>query len=136
MWEQSFQALNAQIFFEEHQQHIEELGFSMADREARLMYFQEITSSSDIQIPQQHSLPEMPEDWANFQVPEIFISKASVHEDKIMISKFAFMKPELTLYHIQNVIKLLDDHYFSIQQLPVLHLLNIFSSQVLQDSIQ
>ena len=52
-----------------------------------------------------------------------------------MISKYAFMKPELTLYHLQNVLKLLEDHYFSIQQLPVLHLIQLFNDQVLGDKI-
>jgi hypothetical protein len=48
-------------------------------------------------------MPDKPEDWVNFTLPEVFRSKASVHEDKIMISKFSFMKPELTLYHLQNI---------------------------------
>jgi len=52
-----------------------------------------------------------------------------------MISKYTFMKPELSLYHLQNVLKLLDDHYFSIQQLPILHVLQLFSDQVLNDQI-
>jgi len=80
-------------------------------------------TSNELGIPVFHALPEKPEDWVSFKVPEDFIQKASMNEDKIMISKISFMKPELTLYHIKNVLKLLEDHYFSIQQLPVLHLL-------------
>jgi hypothetical protein len=59
-------------------------------------------------------LPEKPEDWVNFNVPQQFISKATVHEDRIMISKIAFMKPELSLFHFKNVLRLLEEHYFSI----------------------
>ena len=92
-------------------------------------------TSNEIGIPVLHALPEKPEDWVNFSVPEEFRSKAQVHEDKIMISKYSFMKPELTLYHLQNVLKLLEDHYFSIQQLPVLHLTQLFNQQVLGDRI-
>ena len=35
MWEQSFQCLNATLFYEQHKAQIEELGFSGADRESR-----------------------------------------------------------------------------------------------------
>lgn len=52
-----------------------------------------------------------------------------------MISKYAFMKPELTLFHLNNVYKLMEDHYFSIQQLPILFLLQIFNQEVLGDNI-
>lgn len=52
-----------------------------------------------------------------------------------MISKYAFMKPELTFYHLENVLQLLQDHYFSIQQLPVLHFMRLFSELVLGDQI-
>jgi hypothetical protein len=135
MWEQSFQCLNATLFFEQHKTMIEELGFSVADQESRQMYFQEVLTSNDMGIPVIHSLPEKPEDWVNFSLPEAFTKKAEAHEDKIMISKIAFMKPELTLYHIQNVQKLLEDHYFSIQQLPVLFLLKQFNEYVIGDKI-
>jgi hypothetical protein len=86
-------------------------------------------------IPVIHSLPEKPEDWATFAVPEELIKRAKTHEDKIMISRYAFAKPELTLYHINNVFKLLEDHYFTIQQLPILHLLQLFNQEVIQDKI-
>lgn len=78
-----------------------------------------------------HALPEKPEDWATFVIPDEFIQRAKTHEDKIMISKYAFAKPELTLYHINNVFKLLEDHYFTIQQLPVLQLIQLYSKEVI-----
>jgi len=81
-------------------------------------------------IPVIHALPEKPEDWATFTLPEELVTKAKTHEDKIMISRYAFAKPELTLYHLNNVFKLLEDHYFTIQQLPVLHLLQLFNQEV------
>ena len=135
MWEQSYQCLNATLFFEQHKQQIEELGYSGGDRESRQLYFQEVLTSNEIGIPVVHALPEKPEDWVNFSLPEEFRAKAQGHEDKIMISKYTFMKPELSLYHLQNVLKLLDEHYFSIQQLPVLHVLQLFNDQVLDDRI-
>ena len=92
-------------------------------------------TSNEIGIPVLHALPEKPEDWVNFSLPEVFSSKAQVHEDKIMISEFSFMKPELTIHHLQNVLKLLEDHYFSIQQLPVIQLMALFNQQVLGDQI-
>ena len=135
MWEQSYQCLNATLFFEKHKKEIEELGFSVSDPESRQQYFHEVLTSNELGIPVFHQLPEKPEDWVDFKVPEDFVAKASVNEDKIMISKIAFMKPELTLYHIQNVLKLLEEHYFSMQQLPVLHLLQLFSKEVMDDNI-
>lgn len=35
MWEQSFQTLNAQIFYEEHKAEVEELGFAHSNTESR-----------------------------------------------------------------------------------------------------
>jgi len=36
MWEQSFQCLNATLFFDQHKTQIEELGYSAEDKESRL----------------------------------------------------------------------------------------------------
>lgn len=52
-----------------------------------------------------------------------------------MISRFAFMKPALTLFHLQNVLRLLDSHMFTIQMLPLLHLLEVFAAEVISDKI-
>jgi hypothetical protein len=52
-----------------------------------------------------------------------------------MVSKFSFLKPELTLFHLQNLLQLLEDHYFSIQQLPVLQLIILYHKIVVKDSI-
>jgi len=35
LWEISYQALNASVFFEKHQAEVESLGFSVADMESR-----------------------------------------------------------------------------------------------------
>lgn len=86
----------------------------MTDQESRQQYFQEVLTSSDINIPVIHAMPEKPEDWASFKLPDELIERSKTHEDKIMISKYAFAKPELTLYHLNNVFKLLEDHYFTI----------------------
>mmetsp|Transcript_32603 Transcript_32603/g.49858 ORF Transcript_32603/g.49858 Transcript_32603/m.49858 type:complete len:82 (+) Transcript_32603:429-674(+) len=80
-------------------------------------------------------LPEKPEAWASFKLPTDFLPKSQVHEDRIMISKYTFMKPELTFFHLKNVLRLLEEHYFSIQQLPVLYLLEVFNNVVLTDKI-
>lgn len=114
MWEQSYQSLNAQLFFEKHREAIEELGFRQNDRDSRQQYFFEVLTSNEIQIPVEHTLPEKPEDWVNFDLHEDFLKKVDTHEDRVMISKITFMKPESTLYHLKNVLRLLEDHYFTI----------------------
>ena len=78
-------------------------------------------------------MPEKAEDWVNFALPEVFLSKIKSHEDKIMVAKWTFIKPELTFFHLQNVFQLLEDHYFTIQMLPVLEMINIFSNIVIED---
>ena len=50
-----------------------------------------------------------------------------------MVAKWTFIKPELTFFHLQNVYQLLEDHYFTIQMLPVLEMINIFSNIVIED---
>lgn len=51
-----------------------------------------------------------------------------------MVAKYTFVKPELTFLHMQKLAKVLEQHYFHIQLLPVLHMLQLFSKIVLGDS--
>jgi hypothetical protein len=39
MWEQTYQTLNAIVFYDEHKQEVEELGYNMAATESRRSYF-------------------------------------------------------------------------------------------------
>jgi hypothetical protein len=68
--------------------------------ESRRNYFFEIFTNSDIGIPVKCSLPEKPEDWIGYVIPEVLLNKGKVHEDKLMVSKWAFVKPELTFSHL------------------------------------
>jgi hypothetical protein len=107
MWEQSFQTLNATIFFEEHKAEVEELGFAQGDQESRRQYYAEIFTNNEIIIPVKFNLPEKAEEWTSFVPPEQLYSKSKGHEDKIMVAKWTFIKPELTFYHLQNIVQLL-----------------------------
>lgn len=78
-------------------------------------------------------LPEKPEDWINFAVPETLLAKSQGHEDKMMVSKWSFIKPELTYYHLVNIANILEEHYFSVQLLPVIEMINFFGKVVLED---
>ena len=88
-----------------------------------------------MQIPVEYTLPEKPEEWTTFEVPAPYYAKSDEHEDKLMVGKYTFIKPELTFLHIQKVAKLLDQYYFHIQLLPVLSMLQLFCKDVLKDSI-
>lgn len=109
MWEQSFMALNATAFFEAHSAEIAELGYRVNDAASRREYFAEVLTSGELQVPVKYHLPEKPEDWAKFDLPEEFGEKATKHEDKVMIGKWTFMKPELTYYHIKNICQMLEN---------------------------
>jgi hypothetical protein len=136
MWEQSFSTLNATLFFEKHAAAIkEQLGLVDDDQESRREYFAEIFCNSEIQIPHEHSLPDKPEDWTNFELPAEFIQKTAGHEDKIMVAKWTFLKPELTYLHLKKIAELLENHYFSVQLMPVMAMLEFFASEVLEDKI-
>ena len=80
-------------------------------------------------------MPETPEDWVVFELPTKFGQLTESHEDKIMVAKYTFVKPELTLIHLKKIADLLEQHYFTIQLLPVLRLIELFSSDVIGDSI-
>jgi hypothetical protein len=80
-------------------------------------------------------LPEKPEEWHNFELPAEFLEKTAGHEDKIMIAKWTFLKPELTYLHLKKVAELLENHYFSVQLMPVMAMLEFFASEVLEDKI-
>ena len=111
MWEQSFQCLNATLFFEEHKSSLEQFGYTVDSQQE---YYQEVMTSPDFNIPTKYSLPENPEDWVQFSLPEEFVKRCKEHEDNIMISRFIFAKPELTLYHLRNIFSLLESHFFTI----------------------
>lgn len=103
LWEQSYQTLNAITFFEDHKAEVEDLGFNQGDVESRRQYFAEIFTNTEINIPIKFNLPEKAEDWINFTLPEAFVTKSKSHEDKIMVSKWTFIKPELTFHHLKNI---------------------------------
>jgi len=90
-------------------------------------------TNNEIAIPIKFMLPEKPEDWAGFTVPDALIAKSKGHEDKLMIAKWTFIKPELTFYHLQNIAQILEDHYFTMQLLPVIEAIKYFSKVVLEE---
>ena len=51
----------------------------------------------------------------------------------MMVSKWSFIKPELTYYHLVNIANILEEHYFSVQLLPVVEMINLFGKVVLED---
>jgi hypothetical protein len=53
-------------------------------------------------------LPEKPEEWCNFELPAEFAKRCENHEDKVMIGKWTFMKPELTYLHLKKLSEILD----------------------------
>lgn len=53
-------------------------------------------------------MPEKPEDWTQFEIPAELFKRAETHEDKVMIGKWTFMKPELTYYHLIKLTEILD----------------------------
>ena len=123
MWEQSIFALNATTFFAQNATELEQLGYTADDQGARREFYAEVINGGEMQIPLEFSLPERPEDWIEYDVPQEYYAKSDEHEDKIMVAKFTFVKPELTFLHLQKVAKLLDQYYFHIQLLPVLSML-------------
>jgi hypothetical protein len=68
-------------------------------------------------------------------LPAEFLEKTAGHEDKIMVAKWTFLKPELTYLHLKKVAELLENHYFSVQLMPVMAMLEFFASEVLEDKI-
>ena len=61
-----------------------------------------------MQIPLDFTLPEKPEDWIDYELPEQYYAKSDQHEDKIMVAKYTFIKPELTFAHMQKLAKMLE----------------------------
>jgi len=59
-------------------------------------------------------LPEKPEEWCNFELPPEFTKRCENHEDKVMIGKWTFMKPELTYLHLKKLADILEAQYFSV----------------------
>ena len=133
MWEQTYQTLNAIQFYDDHKGEVEELGFHHSNPDSRKQYFYEVFTNNEMGVPSKFNLPEKPEDWINFTIPDALIQKSQGHEDKLMISKWTFIKPELTFFHLQNIANILEEHYFSVQLLPIIEMINLFGKLVLED---
>lgn len=80
-------------------------------------------------------MPEKLEDWCSFQTPDELVQKGLDHEDKVMIGKWTFTKPELTYLHLKKLAAILEGQLFSLQLIPVLKLLEIFAGMVLGSEI-
>ena len=89
-----------------------------------------------MQIPQDHVMPDKPEDWVSLELPDKLFALIDGHEDKIMVAKYTFVKPELTFMHLKKIADLLEQHYFTLQLIPVLRLIEVFASYVIDDQIQ
>jgi hypothetical protein len=73
-----------------------------------------VLTSSEFNIPMVFQMPEKPEDWTIYEMPAEIISKGDVHEDKVMIGKWTFVKPELTYLHLRKLADLLEGQLFSL----------------------
>jgi hypothetical protein len=133
MWEQSYKTLNAFQFLEKHKDQAEKLGFSDQDPDARANFYNEVFSNPDVELPALYSCPEMSDDWVKFEPHQELIELIKKHEDKTMIAKWAFQKPEITLHHVNQVLYHLESHYLHIQMIPVLKFAKLFSSLVLEN---
>ena len=131
MWEQSIFALNATTFMDANKVELEHLGYSPEDQASRRDFFAEIIIGGEMQIPLDYTLPEKPEDWIDYELPEQYYAKSDQHEDKIMVAKFTFIKPELLYAHLQRLAKLLEQYYFHVQLLPVLQMLQLIAKDIL-----
>lgn len=121
---------------EHHPAELAELGYVIGDTGSRREFFTEIYTGIDMQIPQEFVMPDKPEDWVATELPDKFLALTESHEDKIMVAKFTFVKPELTFLHLKKIADLLEQHYFTLQLVPVLRLIEVFASKVIDDQIQ
>lgn len=70
MWEQSMFALNASTFMVTNQTDLETLGYQVDDQQSRREFYAEIINGGEMQIPIEFNLPEKPEEWTNYALPE------------------------------------------------------------------
>ena len=54
-------------------------------------------------------MPEKLEDWTTFVAPEELIAKGLEHEDKVMIGKWTFSKPELTYLDLKKLANIFEN---------------------------
>lgn len=134
MWEQSYKTLNAFQFLDKHRDQAEKLGFNDQDPDARANFYNEVFSNPDVELPSFFDMPENPESWVQFEPHEELLDLCKKHEDKTMIAKWAFQKPEITLYHLSQVLEILEAHYLHIQMIPVLKFSKLFASLVVENN--
>lgn len=101
--------MNATLFFEKHAGALLDLGFKANDPHSRREYFGEVLTSNEIQIPMNFTMPEKLEDWTTYEWPLELIQKGADHEDKVMIGKWTYAKPELTYLHLKKLADILEN---------------------------
>ena len=55
------------------------------------------------------TMPEKLEDWTTYEWPQELIQKGIDHEDKVMIGKWTYAKPELTYLHLKKLADILEN---------------------------
>jgi len=133
MWEQSYKTLNAFQFLDKHKDQAEKLGFNDQDPGARENFYNEVFTNAEIELPVAFTYPENAEQWVEFEPHQELYDLCKKHEDKTMIAKWAFQKPEITLYHINQTLYLLEAHYLHLQMVPVLRFAKFFCSLVIEN---
>lgn len=79
---------------------METLGYLLDDQQSRREFYSEIINGGEMQVPSEFSLPEKPEEWSTYKLPDQYFTHSDEHEDKIMVARFTFVKPELTFMHL------------------------------------
>lgn len=133
MWELSYKSLNAFNFLDRHRDQAEKLGFNDQDPDARANFYNEVFTNPDVELPMPVNAPETPEGWIEFEPHQELVDLCKKHEDKTMIAKWAFQKPEITLFHVKQILDLLESHYLHIQMIPILKFAKLYSQLVLEN---
>jgi len=144
MWQSSYQIYSIRKFIESHKDEFQQKhGYRLTptgappgtplDPEITKMLISDILTTNDIQIPIENQIPFDEQGWLNFELPQEFLEWAKKYQDSDVFSYWSFLKPSLSFYYLNQMLKMLDNFSMQIQKIPILKTLIAFSDIVAKD---
>eukprot|EP01022_Parablepharisma_sp_SALTPOND_P012569 TRINITY_DN161_c0_g1_i1.p1 TRINITY_DN161_c0_g1~~TRINITY_DN161_c0_g1_i1.p1 ORF type:complete len:1999 (+),score=278.18 TRINITY_DN161_c0_g1_i1:82-5997(+) len=143
MWQSSFQLYVIRKFIEEHKEDLQQKhGYRLisssnptgpVDTEVAKQIISDILSSNDIFVPVDGQVPFDEQGWLTYNLPAEFLEWCKKYQEADIFSYWAFLKPSLSFYYMNQLLRLLENFSMQVQKIPVLKTLIAFADIIAKD---
>ncbi len=139
MWQSSLQLHQIRKFVETHKEELQQKhGYKLCsssrpgviDPEMMKQVISDILNSNDIYVPQETGLPFDEQAWLTYELPADFMDWIKKYQEADIFSYWAFIKPSLTFYYMNQALRMFDTFSMQVQKLPIIKTLIVYSEVV------